>query len=269
MNMKIKHLLLLTLIPLVLSSCLRRAYFLNPLHGNNQPYRSLPMVSDSSHHAAYAHGSFSAGGANDQLSDGVVSLQGSVYQAHTFQNVQLYYGVTGTIGNYHMNTHHHYNDVPNSDYLKSLDGDNFFGAAGGIGGFDFVVPFASGSEWRVFGIEGSVLKEFGDYLSVRRSIPDSAVSGIDRNDVHGSLSFGTNIIKRFRRSGNAFGFKLAYVVGTNRVREYIDGGYISSFRPGFLSSTFHFTANRITGFGQFNFGHYVANVQFGVNYRLY
>ena len=267
--MKTLNLIFVCAVSILLTSCLRRAYFLNPFHGNNQPYRTTPMVSDSSHNGTYVSGSISAGGANDQLADGVFTFQGSFYQAHTFRNFQLYYGVTGTLGNYHINTDHHYDDLPNSNYLNTIDGDKFFGGAGGIGGFSFVLPFENGNEWRVLGLEGNVQKEFGDYQDIRFAIPDSSAHAVDRNDLHGSIAFSTNFIKKFRKSGNAFGYKLAYVTSTNPVREDRYGLRRHSLRPGFISNTFHLTAKRITGFAQFNFGNYVANMQVGMNYRLF
>lgn len=257
------------LIMISLTGCIRNAYFLSPLNGNNHPYRTLPMVSDSLHHSTYFHSSFSAGGANDDASDGVVSFQSSVYQAHTFQNVQFYYGVTGTLGNYHINSNSFYEGPGiNNTVLKGMAGDKFFAGAGGIAGLDFVVPFESGGEWRVFGVETSIQKEFGEYLSFRNKVPDSTVNGIDRKNVYATLAFGTNIIKKFRRSGNTFGYKLAYVTSTRSIHE-TDGQYkLGTFRPGFLSNTFHLTKKRVTGFAQFNVGNYVANLQFGMNYRL-
>lgn len=250
-------------------SCQRRAYFLNPFHGDNQPYRSTPMVADSSHNGTYLSGSISAGGANDQLTDGVVTFNGAFYQAHTFKNFTFYYGATGTVGNYHVNTDHHYDDLPNVDYLNKIDGDKFLAGAGGIGGFHFIIPFENGNEWRVFGVEGSVQKEFGDYKNIRFGIPDSSAHAVDRNDLHGSIAFSTNFIKKFKKSGRTFGYKLAYVTSTNPVREDRYGLKRHSFRPGFLSNTFHLTVDRITGFAQFNVGNYVANMQLGVNYRLF
>ena len=257
------------LIMISMSGCIRNAYFLSPLNGTNHAYRTLPMVSDSLHHSTYFHSSFSAGGANDDASDGVVSFQSSVYQGHTFQNIQFYYGLTGTVGNYHINSNSFYEEPGlNNAVLKSMAGDKFFAGLGGVGGLDFVIPFESGGEWRVFGVETSVQKEFGDYLNFRTKVPDSTVNGVDRKDVYVTLAFGTNIIKKFRRSGNTFGYKLAYVTSTRSITETDGMHRLGTFRPGFLSNTFHLTKKRVTGFAQFNVGNYVANLQFGVNYRL-
>src|SRR5687768_15021342 len=86
---------------LFLSGCVSQGYFLSPFQANNQPYKAMPMVSDSAHKSQYAAAGLSIGGANQSLSDIVFTFHGSVHQAHTFENLQFFYGATAVAGNYY------------------------------------------------------------------------------------------------------------------------------------------------------------------------
>lgn len=227
------------------------------------------MVSDSGHKAVYAAGGFSIGAANQNLSDIVFTFQGSVHQAHTFQNLQVFYGATGVIGNYYVEPRYAYYTTGGSYTTVPLTdrGNRFFAGVGAFGGANFVIPFATGSEWRVFGVETNIQREFGDYQKLRLKIPDSIANVVAREKYFHTIGFTTNVIKKFRKSGNTFGYKFGFHLSTNRTRR-LDTYYGNHLLPMYISNTLHLTRQKVTGFAQINAGSYALNFQTGINVRL-
>ncbi|RYF87691.1 MAG: hypothetical protein EOO00_12210 [Chitinophagaceae bacterium] len=130
-----------------------------------------------------------------------------------------------------------------------------------------MIPFASGSEWRVFGVETNIQKEFGDYESLRQKMTDSIANIVDRDSYFHTVGFTTNVIKKFRKSGNTFGYKFGFHLSTNRIRRY-DAYYGTYLLPMYISNTLHLTRQRVTGFAQINAGSYAVSFQTGINVRL-
>jgi hypothetical protein len=259
---------LLILTGILISGCRQQAYLLSPFHANNHPYRALPMVSDSLHKAAYVSVGLSAGGANQNVRDGVFNFQTSLHQAHTFHSLQFYYGANVSAGNYHVSRKNPNDGPANSEgTLLTNQGNKFFGGAGAFAGADLVIPFRSGSEWRVFGVETSYQREFGEYQHFRLKLPDSAATAITRDNYFHTIGFTTNVIKRFRKSGNSFGYKAGLYFSTSRTRrrDNYDGRYVY---PTYFSNTLHLTRQQVTGYVQINTGSYALNFQTGVNIRL-
>lgn len=260
--------ILLLLSGILISGCSHQAYLLSPFHANNHPYRAQPMVSDSLHKAVYASASLSGGGANQNLRDGILNFQASLHQAHTFHSFQFYYGADVAAGNYHVSRNNHY-DGPGSgpETLLSSQGNKFFGGAGAFAGADLVIPFRSGSEWRVFGVETNYQREFGDYQHFRLKLPDSAATAITRDNYFHTVGFTTNVVKKFRKSGNSFGYKAGLYFSTSRTRrrDSYNGRYVY---PTYFSNTLHLTRQQVTGYMQINAGSYAFNFQTGVNIRL-
>ncbi|RYY20814.1 MAG: hypothetical protein EOO04_19325 [Chitinophagaceae bacterium] len=254
---------------LTLTSCVHQGYFLSPFQANNQPYKALPMVSDSANKAVYASATISIGGANQNLSDIVYSFQGSVHQAHTFENFQFYYGATGAIGNYYINEqyNYYYPGGGSTNMPITSRGNRYFAGLGVSGGADFVIPFATGSEWRIIGLETNFLREFGDYQALRLKLPDSSAQVITRDKHFHTIGITTNVIKKFRKSGNSFGYKCGFYFGTSRTRR-LDSYYGANLLPMYISNTLHLTRQRVTGFAQINAGSYAINFQTGINVRL-
>ncbi len=254
---------------LVLTGCVRQVYLQSPLQATDHPYRSIPMVSDGIKNSVYASASIVGGGANQNLRDGIFQFQGSVHRAHTWQHFQAFYGLTGMIGNYHVAEATSY--TLNGDPIRTPGPWNRYTAAlGAFGGAGFVIPFGSGSEWRVFGVETSYQREFGDYLQYRRKFPDSVATIVGRENYFHTVGMSTNIIKRFRKSGNTFGYKFGFHLSTNRLRRlnmydtYTDRYVL----PAFVSNTLHLTRRRVTYYAQINAGTFALNMQTGINVRL-
>lgn len=251
-----------------ITGCVSQGYFLSPFQANNHPYKAIPMVSDSNSKSQYASAAISIGGANQSLGDVVFAFQGSVHQAHTFRNVQFFYGANVVAGNYYMQpSYSYYQGGMNPGMPISSRGNRFFAGVGAFGGADLVIPFATGSEWRVFGIETNIQKEFGDYQSWRRKLPDSVVEVVTRQNYFHTVGFTTNVIKKMRKSGNTFGYKFGVYFGTSRTKR-LDVYYGNHLLPFYISNTLHLTRQRVTGFAQINAGSYAVNFQTGFNVRL-
>lgn len=252
-----------------LTGCVHQGYFLSPFQANNQPYKAIPMVSDSVHRSVYAATGISIGSANQSLSDVVFTFQGSVHQAHTFENVQVFYGGTGVIGNYFLQDYYSYNfqGSTNPNVPITSRGNRYFAGLGAFGGANIVIPFATGSEWRVLGIETNFQREFGDYQALRLKLPDSSAQAITRDKYFHTIGFTTNVIKKFRKSGNSFGYKCGFYIGTSRTQR-LDNYYGTNLLPMYISNTLHLTRERVTGFVQINAGSYALNFQTGINVKL-
>jgi hypothetical protein len=253
----------------MLTSCVHQGYFLSPFQANNHAYKSLPMISDSVAGATYASGNISLGGANQNLRDGVFTIQGSLHRAHSFRHLQFHYGANLVAGNYHVKQNYDYDGRGGGNPATIFDqpGNRFFGGAGAFGGVNLVIPFRSGSEWRVIGAETNYQREFGDYGRFRRKLPDSAANVITRDRYFQTVGLTTNVIKKFRKSGNTFGYKFGFYVGTSRSRR-LDSYYGTHILPVYISNTLHLTRQRVTGFAQINAGTFALNFQTGVNVRL-
>ncbi|RYY21749.1 MAG: hypothetical protein EOO04_17650 [Chitinophagaceae bacterium] len=252
-----------------ITGCVRQVYLQSPLQATDHAYRAIPMVSDGIKNSVYASGSIVAGGGNQNLRDGVFQFQGSVHRAHTWSRFQAYYGLSGMIGNYHISQHSVYS---NFGYFITTQGplNRYTAALGAFGGAGFVIPFGSGSEWRVFGVETSYQHELGDYLHYRLKLPDSAATIISRNNYFHTIGMSTNVIKKFRKSGNTFGYKFGVHMSTSRLRrlntyDSFEGKYLL---PAFVSNTLHLTRRRVTYFAQINAGTFALNMQTGINVKL-
>ncbi len=248
------------------SSCVRQVYLQSPFQATNQPYRAIPMVSDEKSSAFYASGSIAAGGANQNLRDGVFQFEGSIHRSHTLPNFQFYYGVAGMAGNYHISGSNSYYAGPGT-ILNGSSGNRFTAGVGGFGGAGLVIPFATGSEWRVIGLESSYYHELGDYRNYRLKLPDSAATAVSRTNNFHTIGLTTNVIKKFRKSGNTFGYKFGFYVSTRRLK-LLDDFNDRYLVPAFISNTLHLTRQRITGYVQLNAGSYALNFQTGFNVRL-
>ncbi|MHA4847069.1 hypothetical protein ACX0G7_23080 [Flavitalea antarctica] len=264
-----KTLTLIFISSVLLSGCVTQGYYLSPFQANNQPYKTIPMVSDSSHRAVYAATGISIGGANQNLNDIVFTFNGSVHQAHTFQNLQFFYGAIAVVGNYFLQEQYSYYSSGGIDPNAPITnrGNRYFAGLGAFGGMDIVIPFATGSEWRVLGIETNFQQEFGDYQKIRLKIPDSAAQAITRDKFFHTIGFTTNVIRKFQKSGHTFGYKFGFHLSTSRTQR-LDNYYGTNLLPMYISNTLHLTRQRVTGFVQINAGSYALNFQTGVNVRL-
>jgi hypothetical protein len=239
----------------------------------------MPLKSDSVKTALYASGVLSTGGANYQQRDGFNAFVGSLYRTQNFSSFQAFYGVTGSLGIYHIKSYGftpsggtgpgvYYDDNKNlNDSLLTVrSGGKFFGSFGVTGGIAYVVPFPGGGEWRFLGVEVNWQREFGDYLSFRNSLPDTAANLIDKHNNYFTLAIGTDIMGRTRNG--SIGYKIAAVFAPRRLTQFDKNRRSFSKSSGYWSNTFHVTVKRVTGFTQLNFGTYAIDWQLGLNFRL-
>src|ERR1043166_1024500 len=148
------------------SSCIhQKAYFASAVNAMNNPYRTIPLQSDSMRSAFYVSAVFSDAATNDWGHDYSYAFQTNFSASHNFKNVQAYYGAGFMMGEYKLNTYYPEGSDPSVDapILNNYAGKISFGAIGFNGGMDVVIPLRGGGEWRVIGLETSVYREFGDY----------------------------------------------------------------------------------------------------------
>jgi hypothetical protein len=253
---------LLSLVCILLTGCASESYFQSPVHGNNAPYKTIPLQSDSIRSATYIGGNIFPGFANHRLRDTYFGGNGSLFRSHNFGNFQGYYGVNAMVGEYRVKyTTDLEGDLQTSPYFKQ--GDHFFGAIGGSGGINVVTPFRNG-EWRALGAEFSFQQEFGDYYKFRNKLPDSAIRYIDKRDHYFTWGLSTEILGKLGNNWQ-LGYKVAYIMNLHTLRSYQTGNRL---HPAYLSQTIHLSKNKTTGYAQLNAGTRVLGIQFGLNYRL-
>lgn len=245
-------------------SCTEQAYYLSSFNANTNPYHALPLVSDSVKSATYLDALFTAGLANQEFTDNILAVRAGLHRAHTLGNVHLFYGANASIGEYYVSSIVTNTTIYGNPYHPQYSGSKTFGGYGFNGGFNAAIPLRNGGEWRVFGLEGSIQNEFGEYFEFRKNIPDSLGNLISRNRWTGTIGITTEIISR-HRGNSSFGYKFS--LGAN-LNSYRNSYSYYNVRPIYVSNTIHFTKNNVTAFWQLNFGTYAGNFQFGINYKL-
>ncbi|RYG04816.1 MAG: hypothetical protein EOO02_05230 [Chitinophagaceae bacterium] len=263
-----KPILILVLVSCFLTSCITRQYFLSPFQATNQPYRAMPLISDSTKSATYAGGVLAVGGANQGLRDQTFQFQGEIHRAHVINNnFHFNYGATGLLGSYTVKLNagnYTYGVAP----FAGQFGDGMFVAGAGVfAGAYYTIPLDWGGEWRVIGLESNFQKEFGEYGKMRKLLPDSLAEGIQRPDYFNTIGITTNLIRKFRKSKNKFGYRAGIFISTTQVRD-TKTMYAYNVIPAYVVNTVHFTKRRVTGYAQVNIGTYAANFMIGGSVRI-
>ena len=190
------------------SSCLyQRAYYVSPINGLTNPYTTIPMQSDSLRAAYYINTTITEGSANDRGHDNVFSFQTRLSASNNFKNFQAFYGAGLVLGSYSLRPYNNgtYSSTINTQILNQYTGGKFFGALAFNGGMNAVISFP-GAEWRIIGLEASLYKEFGDYLNVRKQIPDSAATFINRHNTYSTIGCYTEVV--VKTGSGSIGFKI-------------------------------------------------------------
>jgi hypothetical protein len=254
-----------------LTSCTTYSYFQSPLHSNNTFYKAIPFHDDSIGSALYASGSVTLGGVNDKLRGGVYTFSGSIHKSHNVGIFQAYYGVSGMLGEYKIDSVYnadgtYHNESLDVEFINPNVGEKFIAAAGGFGGINVVMPIRNG-EWRILGTELSWAKEFGNYVDFRNKIPDTSSNYIERRSDYFTLGICSDIIGR--RDYGSVGFKLGIVYNPRTMRGFNKDGRPTVSSATYLSQTFHFETNdRFTGFAQVNTGSHSLMFIAGLNYKI-
>lgn len=253
---------------LLFTGCTHHAYYLSPFHANTESYHAIPLRSDSLPSASYVSGVFTGGGANEDWRDGVLSFTGSFYRAHNFSRFQAFYGADATLGSYRVAGYS--GDKPgrglDTALINSAAGHKFFGGYGISAGGNLVIPFGRGSELRVPGLSFTLRQEYGNYLSFRKSLPDSAANTIFRNSLVGVLA--VSFEAAFKLSTGMIGYKLQLGGDIINGRSHYAGNDSTGYQMGFMSQCLSVTVQQVTSYAQLNLGNHVASFQLGVNYRL-
>ncbi|HLX67124.1 MAG TPA: hypothetical protein VKR41_09015 [Puia sp.] len=258
----------------------RQAFFVSPFNGNNLEYHPIPKAGDSIHAAGYSSLSYSNGSANDFGTDYLWSLHLSVHAAHQYNHVQFHYGLGLTLGDYTMGRwrvdtgYRGYSFTPNTALptaaqLNSYSGRYSFGGVGFQGGINGVMPFSRG-EWRYLGVETSVTREYGNYLAVRKQMPDSIATLINRNPTFATVGMTTEIVGHVRSGEFGFKWALGWALG----HRYSNPGIVDNtngdpLRYMYFNFTFHYTYRQLTSYLQFNDATKARLIFAGVNYRLW
>jgi hypothetical protein len=268
------------LILFLLTGCYgeRQGFFLSPQNANSNPYRVIPMKSDSLKSAFYGNLVFSNGSANDRGADQIFAFQSAVHRSNNFGIFQAYYGANLTLGSYQQASFYNFYHPDYSNYTadssRYIPGSNhFFGTYGFSGGINIVATHQHirnyrHSEWRILGLETSVQKEFGNYWDFRSKLPDTLANVVFRNNTSTYLGLYTEWLWT-NKHHTEFGFKIALGTDLNPGSSYKYYYASYSILPMHtFSLTYHGTRERFTGFIQMNFGTYADNVQLGLSYRL-
>ena len=255
----------------------QHASYVSPFNANSQTYHTLPLYTDSTRKAVYVQAAYLTGHANDNNTDHLKGAVGSAYVANHFGKFQSYYGLDLTMGAYDVRKYDTgYNNsfilgrisLPplTAPQLAKYAGSRFFGGVGVSGAINLVKPFHNG-EWRYFGLEGTLHREFGDYLSFRRKLPDSLAGILVRNPLYATIGYTTEIIGRNRRG--EYGFRL----GSGMI---LGGAYLhlrdtagrDELSYSYVNLAFHYTFERYTGYAQMESGIKGLSFHLGFVYRF-
>lgn len=277
--------LLFVLTSLLLTGCLtdrQHASYVSPFNGNSQTYHTLPMYTDSARKAVYAQATFLTGKANDNNTDQLKGATASAYVANHFGKFQSYYGLDLTMGCYDVRKydtgyHDFFGDaiaLRNSPSLPPVTapqlagyaGSRFFGGVGISGAINLVKPFRNG-EWRYFGLEGTLHREFGDYLSFRKKLPDSLAPILVRNPLFATIGYTTEIIGRTRRGEYGFRLSNGMVLGGAYLHLHDTVG-TDELSYTYINLAFHYTYERYTGYVQMETGYRGITYHLGFVYRF-
>ncbi len=234
------------------------------MNGLSNPYTTIPLQSDSLKSAYYLNAIVTDGSANDKGHDNIFSFQTNFSASNNFKNFQAHYGIGLVIGNYNLHPYNNgnYSATINPQILNQHTGGKFFGAVGFNGGMDVVIPFSNKGEWRVIGFETSMYKEFGDYLSVRKQLPDSAATFINRSNSFTTLGCYTEIVGK-TKSGS-IGIKFSG--GIVPAMSYQNVKHIGNY--GYLNFTLATTVNKWSPYFQIDFAPKASSALLGVSLRL-
>jgi hypothetical protein len=267
-------------LPLLTGCVVRQAYFVSPFNGNNLEYHPIPKAGGSIHTALYSSLTYSNGSANDYGTDYLWSLHTSIHASHQYGKVQFHYGMGLTLGRYTMGRwrvdtgYRGYSLIPNTALptavqLNGYSGEHSFGGYGFQGGVNGVTAFRGG-EWRYLGIETSVTQEYGNYLAVRKQMPDSIATLINRSPVFATLGVTTEIVGHDRQGEFGFKWALGWALGHSYSNPQIeDNASGESLHYMYFNFTFHYTYRQFTGYLQLNDATKARLIYLGINYRLW
>ena len=257
------------------TGCSSSSYYVSPMYGSSNIYRTLPFVSDSVKSSLYANGAITLASTNQNLHDHVYALQGNLYNAHQFGRWKAWYGIGLSSGVYHISAFRP-NDVinPNFDtgYINAHAGTYFFGSFNLNAGLLYCLPMEEGSEWRILHFSPSFQKEFGEYKNFRTALQKEsiAVTGLATSNTLTTLSLGSELsIKSRKQEWFNIGLTYSWIAGREYRNTHLT--FLDEEPPrryNYLTISGAYTFNRHTPFVQFSVGHRLTNLQVGYNYCI-
>lgn len=269
MKIRLNPILVAGLASLLFTACVeQQLVYVSPYPNIQTGYTVTPLLRDSLKVASYGSFAFTNGSANHNLSDRVFIVQGKFHQSfQVAKNLQMFYGVQGSAGSYRVNwsDNYYYPITVDPDLLPVKPGPKFTGSVGAIGGMNLIVPVSNRLDWKIIGIEGSVSREFGDYMTFREKVPDSIVTIVDRRNTPGSLGMFTDFNFKLRNK-KSMGMNFGGGTGFTQLKPAND--YYRIRNSAYFIAGYHFTSDRYTGYFQGRFGDYFAGFFCGLTYRL-
>lgn len=255
------------------TSCVRKSVFRSPYTNLQHSYHVMPVITDSTHSANYISLASTHGFGNDNWSDGLAIAQLKFHHAQTMGNFQGFLGAHAHAGFYRIDPSSYYNNYyrydPWQDTISQYNGPagrKFTGSVGINGGLTYTLVLGRKLEWRILGIEASLGREFGEYLDVRKQIPDSVITYTDKRNTPVTIGGFTELVFKPSNPRFRFGYQLAVGSGIHRMSNTsISQGNLT---PMYVNNTFQFTMYRYTGYFQARVGDYFGGVQLGFSYRL-
>ncbi|NML22548.1 hypothetical protein HHL16_16825 [Pseudoflavitalea sp. G-6-1-2] len=220
----------------------------------------MPLTADSMKSATYVSVHVMQGLANVRPHDAFGGGSLSIHRAHNFGSFQGFYAANATIGGYNVSDGYRQGENPNQ-YYKG--GGRFFGGVGASAGINGVLPLGD-AEWRYLGAEMSWQQEYGEYYKFRKSLPDAAVSYIDRHNHYITWGFNTEMLGRISKT-LVGGYKAGYYTSINKLYR-TDGA--NTLRPGWFSQTLHLGTPRHTFHVQMNAGTKMLGFNIGASFMV-
>jgi hypothetical protein len=254
-------------------SCSRKAYYVSPVFGSNTPYHTVPLKNEKVASTLYGSASLQASSANDEATDVSSNLQLNAYRTHNLGFIQAYYGGGLTLGLYNVqefDTSRVRNAYIDVKVINAHAGDLFYGTGNIHGGMHVAIPLSSSvnaPEWRL-GSKIAIHKEFGKYLSFRKSLNPDSVTGVATSSTLGSISGYTEFM--FPTSNGVIGMQLE--VSIMQGKQYRDIYFGKGDMPGgrymCINGTLNTTRKQTTLYMQGTLGTRMLGIHAGVNYLL-
>lgn len=267
-----RFLFFLLLIASGLCGCFHQGYYVSPFNGMTASYRTMPLHGDSVKKASYFNAALFTGAGNDAGRDKKTAIGLDFSRSHNFGQFQAHYGAGITAGSYHLTLYDGFRGGPAGTYMSVNDrnGHYFFGGAGVDAGINFVVP-GHNLEWRMLGVETSLRHEFGNYLKLRKSLPDTLTALIIRDRFFGTIGYSTELLGHVSKSG-IMGVKMSYgsTIGANYrdPNGYRNNHYVTGMVFHYFNIAAHYTQDRYTFYLQSCVAAKTNHFSCGLNLRL-
>jgi hypothetical protein len=125
-------------------------------------------------------------------------------------------------------------------------------------------------EWRIIGFETSMTHEFGDYLQLRKQLPDSAATLIVRNSFFATFGLTTELLRQVPGGQIGWKFSTGWALGSSynflQIQDNESGRNIGGY--GYFSFALHYTVDPYTAFFQISTATKAREIHFGINYQI-